>query len=186
MPFRFLLPLLIAVGFTVVAVSPDAVGVGARIDLQPGVALAAEAEEELSATAGALEEELFRLTNNARERYGLPRVQSDNQLLDVARVRAADQAPAARLSHYDAGGQVAFSRLIERIGIPYALAGENLARVPGPQFTAARRAGDALMQSPTHRANILEPSFDRLAVGTVVDAEGHFVFAQIFRAAGAP
>ena len=188
MPLRLLLPLLLALGLAVVTVSLDSGAVGTPADLRLVVARAASADEGAGPwpIASALEEELFRLTNEARERYGLARVQPDTQLLDVARVRAADQAPDARLSHYDARGQVAFSRLIERIGLPYALAGENLARVPGPQPTAARRAGDALMQSPSHRANILEPSFDRLAVGTTVDSAGHFVFAQIFRAAGTP
>jgi uncharacterized protein YkwD len=39
------------------------------------------------------------------------------------------------------------------------------------------------MNSPTHRANILEPTFDRLAVGATTDSSGRIIFAQIFCAA---
>ena len=41
----------------------------------------------------------------------------------------------------------------------------------------------ALMQSPTHRHNILEPTFDRMAVGMAEGPNGQVAFVEIFRAA---
>ena len=61
------------------------------------------------------------------------------------------------------------------------LAGENLARLYGPDDATVSRAEDALMRSPTHRANILEPSFNRMAIGASLDGNGRIIFAQIFR-----
>ena len=39
----------------------------------------------------------------------------------------------------------------------------------------------ALMNSPLHRKNILEPRFTRLAVGAVRGPDGKLIYAQIFR-----
>lgn len=209
---RLLLPLL--VGIVLIAIPEPSIvaGVGPQAAAQPHAAGLPANDEPVeagpsppptleSATSGsvdaamaasgqaavaALELELFDLTNRSRLANGLPSMQPDGPLLNVARARAADQSPTAALSHYDARGQIVFSRLIDGLGLRYNLAGENLARVPAPAATAAERAEHALMESPGHRANILEPVFDRLAVGAVTDAEGRIVFAQIFRAAAGP
>jgi uncharacterized protein YkwD len=45
------------------------------------------------------------------------------------------------------------------------------------------RVEQALMRSPSHRQNILEPTFNRIAIGAATDSSGRVVFAQIFRAA---
>lgn len=153
-----------------------------------GAALAQEINAgDVLAEVGALapegiEVELFNLANRDRVSHGLPPLQLDYQLIEVARVRAAAQPSQATLSHMDASGQLAFVRLIADIEVGYLRAGENLARVSNPAHTAAERAEEALMNSPAHRANILEPSFDSLVVGTAVDPSGQIVFAQIFRA----
>lgn len=156
-----------------------------------GVAGAALAQEidagevfaEVSAiTPEGIEIDLFNLANRDRVSHGLPPLQLDSQLIEVARSRAAAQTSQVALSHTDASGQLAFVRLIADIDIGYRLVGENLARVSNPAQTAAERAEEALMSSPAHRANILEPSFDSLVVGTAVDPRGQIVFAQIFRA----
>ena len=143
------------------------------------------ATEVQGAQAGApdgIETELFNLANRDRATAGLPPLQMDYQLLDVARVRAAAQTNQTALSHVDGFGQLAFVRLISDTDVNYRLVGENLARVSNPAQTAPERAEEALMNSPAHRANILEPTFDSLVVGTAVDQRGQIVFAQIFRA----
>jgi len=109
-------------------------------------------------------------------------LQLDSQLLEVARVRASAQTNQMSLSHVDASGQLVFVRLISETDVNYRLVGENLARVSNPAQTAPERAEEALMNSPAHRANILEPTFDSLVVGAALDPNGQIVFAQIFRA----
>src|SRR6266542_4071272 len=59
-----------------------------------------------------IEVDLFNLANRDRIANGLPSLQLDSQLLDVARVRAAAQTNQASLSHVDAAGQLVFVRLI--------------------------------------------------------------------------
>ncbi len=142
-----------------------------------------EVRGALAASPEGIEIELFNLANRDRVANGLPPLQLDHQRLEVARVRAAAQTSQTSLSHMDASGHLAFVRLIADVDVGYRLAGENLARVSNPAQSAAERAEAALMDSPAHRANILEPTFDSLVVGTAVDTNGQIVFAQIFRAA---
>ena len=128
-----------------------------------------------------LELGLYELVNSERGRAGLPALQLDPELLTVARTRAAAQDGRPLLSHYDPDGGVAMSRLLADSGLEFQLAGENLARVQGPAANAPERAEQALMSSPSHRANILDPTFDQIAVGSTLDSNGRIVFAQIFR-----
>jgi uncharacterized protein YkwD len=125
---------------------------------------------------------LFNLTNQDRVRAGLTPLTFDTDLLTVARTRGEAQQSEPSLTHFDGSGQLAFVGLITTANVPYLRAGENLARVPTPATNAAERAEQALMQSPTHRANILQPEFDHLAIGQTVDSSGRIVFAEIFRA----
>ena len=129
------------------------------------------------------EQALLDLTNDDRARNGLPPLTFDSDSLQVARVRAAAQIPDGPLSHYNSLGDVAFVGLLADAGVSYTLAGENLARTAAADPATAARLNDALMNSPTHRANILEPSFTMLAVGAADGPDGRLAFAEIFRTA---
>lgn len=128
----------------------------------------------------AAEAALLDLVNRDRARYELSPVTFDPELLQIARARAAAQVPLTNLSHTDSSGQLALGYLLAQAEVPYRLAGENLARVEGREEALAELAEYALMASATHRANILEPAFDRLAVGTAGADSGVVIFAQIF------
>jgi uncharacterized protein YkwD len=144
---------------------------GQAVTAEPGVA--------------ELEAALLERVNADRAAHGLRPVVFDAQLLETARARAADQVGAAALSHDDATGPLAFRRRLRDAGLAFALAGENLARPhvarDAGAVQAASVAETALMASATHRENILEPRFDRVAVGAARGADGQIVFAQIFR-----
>jgi uncharacterized protein YkwD len=124
---------------------------------------------------------LFNLCNQDRMRAGLSELRFDVDALAIARTRAASQPSDGALTHYSTDGSMAFADLLSGSGIGFQLAGENLARIPGPISAAPVRAETSLMNSPSHRANILEPSYDLLAVGAVIDVQGRVVFAQVFR-----
>jgi uncharacterized protein YkwD len=126
---------------------------------------------------------LFALTNDDRRQAGLAPVVFDYELLGVARARGAAQTEQPTLTHFDPTGRIAFLDMIKELDVAYVRAGENLASVPAPPANAAARAEKALMESPLHRANILQPEFNHLAIGRVVTPSGRIVFAEIFRAA---
>lgn len=174
----------------VVAAALAAVALAASTLLtQPAVA---RADASLSVDApspsaeSSFEQRIVYLVNQDRSANGLSPVTFDPALLTTARERAADQVAQPVLNHYDGSGQLEFLKLLSREGVAYSAAGENLARmdglVDGIDDGTAMRAENALMRSPTHRANILDPSYNRIAVGAMIDGEGRIVLAQIFSA----
>jgi uncharacterized protein YkwD len=123
---------------------------------------------------------MFSLANQDRIRNGLMPFRFNCELLDIARARAADQIVRGALSHRDSDGAVIAVRLIHESNLSYQLIAENLAHVGGPTEGAAAIAARALMESPGHRANILNPNLVSLTVGAAANGEGQIVFAQIF------
>src|SRR5439155_24634282 len=153
--------------------SPSTAGVNAAVleaslaeeETWDGDAEVASAPSAPAPQASAMEQELFNLVNQDRAANGLDPVGLAPELLDIARERAAAQDPSQSLNHYDGAGRIAFVGLFQEVGIRYQRAGENLARISGTDGTRAARAEVALMNSPTHRANILEGSYQYLAGG---------------------
>jgi uncharacterized protein YkwD len=133
------------------------------------------------ASLGIQEQALLDMTNADRAQNGLPPLTFDPASLQVARVRATAQIPEGPLSHYNSLGEIAFVGLLADAGVQYALAGENLARASGQDRAIVAQLNEALMNSPAHRANILEPSFNHLAVGAATGPDGRLAFAEIFR-----
>ena len=67
-----------------------------------------------------------------------------------------------------------FERM-DRAGIDYTFAGENLAFAPTLEI-----AHSGLMNSPGHKANILKPEFNRLGVGCIDAGIRGRMFSQEF------
>jgi uncharacterized protein YkwD len=81
----------------------------------------------------------------------------------VAQYRAQDMLNRNYFSHYDpATGQLAFVQLLHLWGIPYSTAGENIAWSTNPSMAAINTM---FMNSPDHRANILNGGYHRMGVG---------------------
>jgi uncharacterized protein YkwD len=81
----------------------------------------------------------------------------------VAQYRAQDMLNRNYFSHYDpATGQLAFVQLLRLWGIPYSTAGENIAWSTNPSMAGINTM---FMNSPEHRANILNGAYHRVGVG---------------------
>jgi uncharacterized protein YkwD len=129
----------------------------------------------------AVEQALLDLTNADRVSNGVPALQFDPETLSIARARATSQLGTATLTHYDTSGNLAFVTLLASAGLGYRLAGENLARSSDDDAGVTQRIEDALMHSPKHRENILEPTFSRVAIGSATDPSGQITFAEVYR-----
>lgn len=134
------------------------------------------------AALSPLELSMVDRTNADRIANGVEPMEVDPGLLEIARARAAAQLDQPQLTHYDGSGQLAFVGLLRDFGVDYSLAGENLARASWLDASMLDRIEQALMASPLHRKNILDPSFNRLAIGVASGSSGQVVFAEIFRA----
>jgi uncharacterized protein YkwD len=107
------------------------------------------------------EQDMFQLVNTERRKAGLAPLVFDDSLRNLALSHADDMFKRGYFSHYTLEGLSPFDRM-EKSGILYQYAGENLALAPD---TALAMQG--LMNSPGHRANILSPNFHKIGVGVI-------------------
>jgi uncharacterized protein YkwD len=126
-----------------------------------------------------MEQDLLARHNGERAAAGLPPLQVSGTLTDVARRRAQDMAANNYFSHYSPSGETAFT-ILGRMGYNYGTGGENIARNNYPDAQSVSTAMSGFMQSPGHRANVLEPKFRVVGIGMAVGAGGMKYFAVVF------
>ncbi len=124
---------------------------------------------------GALGNALLPLVNAERARNGLSQLRCDSGLAAVALGHTQDMCARGYFDHYSPEGETHRERLA-RAGI-YSPAGENI--LYGDP--TADSAFGAWMGSPTHRANILNPPWTRMGVGTM-ECNGSIMWTQLFAA----
>lgn len=112
------------------------------------------------------EEQMLSLINEEREKAGLKPVQSDILLRNVARSHSRDMLIRGYFSHDSPTGETLSDRL-KNAQVIYVSAAENIAMAPTIEL-----AHTALMNSPKHKDNILNPSFTHVGIG-VIDAGEH-------------
>ena len=123
----------------------------------------------------AVEEEMLALVNRERAEQGLGPLTMDPELQAVARAHADDMLRRGYFAHLSPEGATPFDR-IRAAGITFRQAGENLAFAPN--VSVAHRG---LMNSPGHRANILQPGFGRAGIGVLDAGLRGQMFVQLFR-----
>jgi uncharacterized protein YkwD len=105
----------------------------------------------------------FSLVNQDRSANGAAQLAWSGALARVAQYRAQDMLNRNYFSHYDPStGQLAFVELMRLWGIPYTTAGENIAWSTNPSMA---NINVMFMNSPEHRANILNSGYHRVGIG---------------------
>lgn len=82
-------------------------------------------------------------------------------LVELARLKSKDLIAQNYFAHQSPTYGSPFE-MMQKAGITYYYAGENLAGAP-----TVARAHTSLMNSPGHRANILNPNFTHLGIGII-------------------
>ena len=116
--------------------------------------------------------EVVRLTNSARSQNGYAALVEDGALSETAAVRAREIARS--FSHTRPSG-ASFSSALSESGVSYLRAGENIAS--GQK--SASEVVNAWMNSPGHRANILNSSYSRIGSASV-NIDGTLYWVQLF------
>ncbi len=106
------------------------------------------------------------LTNDERTELSEPILQRSLVLDEAARLKAEHMAKNQYFAHYSPDG-VSPWYWFEQVDYTYAHAGENLAI----HFNDSSAVMKAWMESPTHRANIVNEDYTEIGVGT---AQGTF------------
>ena len=128
-----------------------------------------------------MELRMFNLMNQERAAAGLPPLVLEAGLTKIARTRSHQLIDQGYFAHTDPYGYSMYVELLAHFGYTsYAWAGENLAMNNYDVSESPERATKSLMNSPTHRANILATDFFRVGIGEVTDAEGRHFFTMIF------
>ncbi|MGP3926220.1 CAP domain-containing protein [Streptomyces sp. 8N616] len=116
---------------------------------------------EVPSTEKAAEAQVLSLVNKERKQAGCRPVAADPELADLAGAFSEDMADRGFFDHTDPDGENPWDRA-GVLGI-IGLGGENIARGQhDPQAVM-----DAWMESPGHRANILNCDYKKLGVGAV-------------------
>ncbi|MFN8634655.1 MAG: CvpA family protein [Chloroflexota bacterium] len=120
------------------------------------------------------ESQMLVLLNRARTENGLEPVTLDPTAREVARAYAVNMFQQGFFAHVDQNGHTPFDRMRDG-GVRFGAAGENLALAPTVQV-----AHDGLMNSPGHRANILNPRYRRVGIGVADGGMHGKMFVQNF------
>ncbi len=122
-----------------------------------------------------LEKQMLDLVNQERHTAGLPPLQADPELTEVARKHSADMFARGYFAHDTPDGLSPFDRMRDA-NVRFLTAGENLALAPTLQI-----AHTGLMNSPGHRANILRREFGRVGIGVMDGGMRGLMVSQEFR-----
>jgi len=125
-------------------------------------------------TASFGADSIIKLTNEKRVANGLNNLTYNPQLAAAASAKAAHMLSENYWAHNSPSGRTPWS-FITAAGYRYVFAGENLAR----DFDSASGVVDAWMNSPSHRANLLDANYKEIGVvvswGSLTGREGTLV-----------
>jgi uncharacterized protein YkwD len=122
-----------------------------------------------------LEAQMLVMVNEERAKVGLHPLQADPEIQQVARAHSKDMFARGYFSHINPDGKDPFDR-IRDAHVRFISAGENLAMA-----RSLRIAHNGLMNSPGHRANILQKSFGRVGIGIIDGGIYGIMITQNFR-----
>jgi len=109
--------------------------------------------------AEAAEQQLFQAINRDRAANGLPPLKWDEALANAARQHAEAMAAQKAISH-TLPGELSLPSRVTRAGARFSWLSENIAAGPN-----AENISEQWMQSPNHRANLLDADMDTIGAG---------------------
>lgn len=120
------------------------------------------------------EQKMVDLVNKERVAQGLKPLQVDMKLVKVARMKSQDMIDKNYFDHTSPTYGSPFD-MMHNNGITYNYAGENLAGAP-----TTDSAHTNLMNSPGHKANILNVNFTKIGIGIIDGGPYGKMFTQEF------
>ncbi|MDI3481009.1 MAG: hypothetical protein PWQ97_664 [Tepidanaerobacteraceae bacterium] len=120
------------------------------------------------------EQKMLDLINAERQKAGVDPLKIDMKLVEISRKKSQDMIDKNYFGHTSPTYGTPFDAL-KANGVNYQYAGENLAGAP-----TVEEAHKALMASPGHRANILNPNYNYVGIGIVDGGPYGKMFTQTF------
>lgn len=129
-------------------------------------------------------EALLSATNSQRQGHGLGPLSLNQQLSAAAAQKAQNMFAENYWAHNSPSGRTPWTFIVAS-GYKYLVAGENLAK----NFSNSQGVVDAWMASPSHRDNMLKPSYRDVGFAVVngrLGGEETTLVVQMFGSMGAP
>jgi len=160
-------------GDTVVANFPLYVGV----DPPTSITLARSDDAGAERSTTEVEERLFALLNESRRAAGRAPLARESTIDRIAAAHSRDMVASGFVGHVSPTTGTPADR-VTRAGLRSGLVLENIGRAYG-----ARSLHDGLLESPGHRATLLNPDVTHVGIGVVAEPEGArtaWVATQLF------
>lgn len=158
-----------------VITTPTKQQISSAFEVSPGINLSEEFKCTNFISRADLEQQLLQLVNMERSAKGLTKVVADEALRIAAFKHAEDMFTRGYFSHETPEGIDPFERM-KRLHIRFKTAGENLAH-----SNALLPAHTGLMNSPGHRANILNVHFRRLGIAILDGGDKGLMIVEEFK-----
>ncbi|MFI5159515.1 MAG: CAP domain-containing protein, partial [Sphingobacteriales bacterium] len=113
--------------------------------------------------------------NNERSQRNISTLRTDSRLSNAAQSKSADMITRKYFAHVDPDGHYIWDKIVADGYTPYTILGENLAI----DFSDTAGLIAAWIDSPTHRANLLNPGFADQGMGVALGdtAQGQYSIA---------
>ncbi|KKB34768.1 S-layer homology domain-containing protein [Bacillus thermotolerans] len=122
-----------------------------------------------------LEQQILKLVNEERAKAGAPALTLAEDISKVAQKKSEDMAEKDYFDHNSPTYGSPFA-MMEQFGLDYTLAGENIAA----GYQSASAVMEDWMDSPGHRANILNPGYKEIGIGIANGGEYGTYYTQMF------
>jgi len=127
-----------------------------------------------NSTLSSDELEVFNLINQQRTKNGLAALEIDDEVQNIARIKAKDMVDNNYFSHTSPTYGSPFD-MLKKFGVSYKSAGENIA---GNSSNSG--AVNAWMNSEGHKANILSNNYNYTGIGVVSSPKYGKMYVQMF------
>ncbi|RKZ29671.1 hypothetical protein DRQ36_07900 [bacterium] len=124
------------------------------------------------------ENRLRDFVNSERRALGMNILHDDLQLRGLARAYAQKMLIDGFFGHHEPSGKGLLERIKGSNMDNYSYWGENLASLYNP-VDASAEAHEGLMNSPSHKANIINSTYTHIGVGAATDGKW-WIFVQLF------
>lgn len=128
-----------------------------------------------SGSYSSFQNQVVQLVNQQRAANGLKALTVNSSLTKTATLKSEDMAKLNYFDHQSPTYGSPFD-MMKQYGITYRSAGENIAM---GQKTP-QQVMDGWMNSPGHRANILNSSYTQIGVGIAKNSQGQYIWTQQF------
>ncbi len=129
----------------------------------------------------AQQERVIELTNEIRLREGVALLEYAEPLAESSWNKAVDMTELGYFEHINPEGK-RLRDFLKEVGYQYSVAGENLA----VGFSSPEAMVEAWVESPTHFANLIDPDFKDIGIGSSVGMYGDNVAVYVAQHFGQP